>query len=46
MTQILNAVDAEQQEKLKNFEKSLKNIKVKRALMPVLHEHRVYSYLP
>ena len=30
MTQILNAVDAEQQEKLKNCKKSLKNIKVKR----------------
>ncbi len=48
MTQILNAVDAEQQEKLKKLQEIIEKHKgEKGALMPVLHEaQEVYGYLP
>ena len=47
MTQILNAVDAEQQEKLKKLQEIIEKHKgEKGALMPVLHEaQEVYGYL-
>ena len=48
MTQILNAVDAEQLEKLKKLQEIIEKHKgEKGALMPVLHEaQEVYGYLP